>query len=151
MNTSAKFQLFHFRTGVIGLFYNKTLTAGNTFTKELTDMLGLLIHVTTGMSLYWQLKVNGTRYQGMSSSYVTTDCNDTNQFSFIKQSFLVYIFCPFSPLSYRHQYNYHVKYSSRFFHTITLQKLMKNTLYKHRNMNTGICSLNTAVKLLTEN
>jgi len=67
MNTNAKFQLFHFPTGVIGLFYNKTLTAGNTFTEELTDMLDLLIHVTTGTSLYWQLKINGTRYQGLSN------------------------------------------------------------------------------------
>jgi len=52
VNTNAKFQLFHFPTGVIGLFYNKTLTAGNTFTEELTDMVGLLIHVTIGTSLY---------------------------------------------------------------------------------------------------
>jgi hypothetical protein len=55
----------------------------------LTDMPGLLIHVTVGMSLNWQLKVNGTRYQGLSNSYVKMDCNDTIQFSFVKQSFLV--------------------------------------------------------------
>jgi len=89
MHTIAKCQLFHFPGGVIGLFYNKILTAGNTFTEELIDMLGLLIHVTIRMSLYWQLKVNGTKYQGLSNSYVKMDCNDTIQFSFIKQSFLV--------------------------------------------------------------
>lgn len=89
MPTIAKFQLFHFPNGVIGLFCNKILTAGNTFTEELTDMPGLLIHVTVGMSLNWQLKVNGTRYQGLSNSYVKMDCNDTIQFSFVKQSFLV--------------------------------------------------------------
>ena len=86
MHTIAKFQLFHFPTGVNGLFHNKILTAGNTFTEELTDMLGLLIHVTIGTSLYWQLKVNG---KGLPNSYVKMDCYDTIQFSFIKQSFLV--------------------------------------------------------------
>jgi len=40
MHTIAKFQLFHFPTGVTGLSYNRILTAGNTFTEELTDMLG---------------------------------------------------------------------------------------------------------------
>lgn len=52
MNTIAKFQLFHFPSGVIGLFYNKIVSAGNTFTEELTHTLGLLFHVTIGMSLY---------------------------------------------------------------------------------------------------
>jgi len=87
MHTIAKLQLFHFPTGVIGLSYNKILTAGNTSTEELTDMLGFLIHVTIQMSLYWQLKVNGTRYQGLSNSYVKMDCNDTIQFFLLNSHF----------------------------------------------------------------
>lgn len=89
MNAIAKLQLFHPPTAVIGFFYNKIVSDGNTFTEESTDMLGLLIHVATGMLLYWQPKVNVTRYQGLYSSHVTTDRNHTIQFFKIKQSFLV--------------------------------------------------------------